>query len=125
MSKLAEIRAKVAIAIEAEKLKPKKPKSKNYTDYYCVNYILSEEYDEWEEWMWDPAHPTRVYFDTHGNRSLAWPTSRVFTQNGRSEGNYQYLQFRFTELKDAEAFAKEFSLKVSTVRYSHGPGSYF
>ena len=125
MSKLEEIRAKVAAAIEAEKLKPKKPKPKKYTDYHCVNYKLSNEYDEWHEWMWDPTHPTRVYFEENGNGSLVCPTSRHFTQNGRREGNYQYLQFRFDELEDAEKFAKKFGLNVSTVRYSNGPGSYF
>ena len=125
MSKLAEIRAKVAAAIEAEKLQPKKSKSKKYTDYHCVNYILSDEYDEWWDWMWNPAHPTRVYFDTHGNGSLAWPTNRKFTQNGRRDGNYQYLQFRFNELEDAEKFAKAFGFEVSKVRYHHGSGSYF
>lgn len=125
MSKLAEIRAKVAAAIEAEKLKPKKPKPKKYTDYYCVNYILREDYDEWWDWMWNPSHPTRVYFDTYGNGSLAWPTSREFTQNGRRDGNYSYLQFRFNELADAEKFAEAFGFEVSTVRYHHGPGSYF
>jgi hypothetical protein len=125
MSKLAEIRAKVAAAIEAEKLKPKKPKPKKYTDYHCVNYILSDEYDEWHEWMWNPTHPTRIYFEENGNGSLVWPTNRYFTQNGKREGNYEYLQFRFNELEDAEKFAKKFGFKVSTVRYSHGPGSYF
>ena len=125
MSKLAEIRAKVAAAIAAEKNKPKKPRPKKFTDYHCVNYILSEEYDEWHEWMWDPTHPTRVYFDENGTGSLVWPTRRFFTQCGDPTQDYEYLQFRFNEISDAEKFAEAFGLDVSKVRYSNGPGSYF